>query len=175
MNLPFPWMGASLAAAPAVLQSAGQVAGKTSEAFGDLLSQILHPSDNGPSEPAATSKATASAGNESSKRTMSWSDVQKAIQSWLEGASKRFGTPYAPGTVSLEVDHQDRVTIHGAEPFRQGLEQELARNPQWIDGILSHKRGDDEPLAWLPGHSGKSVSGQTSASQSESQVARFVL
>lgn len=175
MNLPFPWMGASLAAAPAVLQSAGQVAGKTSEAFGDLLSQILHPSDNGPSEPAATSKATPSAGKGPTKRPMSWSDVQKAIQSWLEGASKRFGTPYTPGSVSLEVDHQDRVTVHGAEPFRQDLEQELARNPDWIDGMLSHKRGEDQPLAWLPGQNIRSASDRVAASQSERQLMRFVL
>lgn len=175
MNLPFPWVGASLAAAPAILQSAGQLAGKTSETFGDLLSQILHPSDSGPSEPAATSKATVSAGSEPAEGAMSWPDVRKAIQSWLESASKRFGTPYAPGTVSLEIDHQDRVTVHGAEPFRQGLEREIAQNPQWIDGILSHKRGEFQPLAWLPGQNVRSGSDQSTPSQSESQVVRFVL
>lgn len=175
MNLPFPWMGASLAAAPAVLQSVGQVAGKTSEAFGDLLSQILHPSDSGPSEVPHASKATASAGDATDKKSvLSWPEVQKSLREWVEGASKRLGTPFSTGTVSLEIDHQDRVTVHGAEPFREGLEEHLGQRPDLVDGILAHKRESEEPLSWLPNPSGP-VAGSGRPSQGAGSPFRIVL
>jgi hypothetical protein len=176
MNLPLPWMGASLAVAPAVLQSVGQVAGKTSEAFGDLLSQILHPSDSGLSEAPHGSEATASAGDATnSKKGLSWSEVQKSLREWMEGASKRLGAPFTPGTVSFEVDHQDRLTVHGAEPFREGLEQHLSQRPDLVDGILAHKRESEEPLSWLPSRSAPVAGISPSPSQGASSPFRILL
>ncbi len=136
MNLLFPWMGATIeAAGPAAVKSLGQVALKTNQAFGDLLSQIVQTEGNGPSEAPALSQV-----DEPPKLS-----AAEELRRWLTEASERLSLPVSPGEFSLFVAEPNEIKVEGPEPLRSELAHHIHGSREVQNALLNELKNSGPP------------------------------
>lgn len=178
MSLPLPNLGnplASLGASMAISQqgirSASQLTQRTTQAFGDLLSQLNPLAANGPLE--ANSQLTSnqllpSDGLPSDQLAdSSYSDRLKSFRSkltgWLDATCKRLGLQRDSQPLDIRLDSEQQLDISGPEPLRSELRAYIEESEELTKELQDLQKSQPSPLQWLPAGSSKEPTGIPSA------------
>ena len=161
LTIPLASLGASLAVSRKGIQGTSQLAHKTTQAFGDLLSQINPLQDNGLSEATSPNQDRQLVTNGELPETTSSSDAANSFQSrleslrnrlqkWLTETGEKLGANFKSDSISIQLDPDQNIVVDGPEPLRSELLNHLHSDKSLVDDLKQLQTDQPSPLQWLP-------------------------